>query len=65
MKVLVLTLTMIAAGLMAPSQTTAAPVSGSVIGQAAAAVSPVTKVATCAPRPVCGPRRCVIRLACR
>ena len=45
MKVLVLTLITIAAGLMATSQITAAPVSGSVIGQAAAAVSPVTNVA--------------------
>jgi hypothetical protein len=64
MKVLVLTLITIAAGLMATSQITAAPVSGSVIGQAATAVSPVTKVA-CAPRRVCGTRRCVSRLACR
>ena len=64
MKVLVLTLIMIAAGLMATSQITAAPVSGSVIGQAAAAVSPVTNVA-CAKRRVCGPRGCVSRLACR
>ena len=46
-----------------PSQTAAAPVSGSVIGHAATMTSPVTKV-PCAFRRVCGPRGCVSRRAC-
>jgi hypothetical protein len=52
-----------ALGLACATQALAAPVSGQAVGQAAAAASPMTKVA-CAMRRVCDARGCVSRRVC-
>jgi len=51
-------------GLIGTAPTMAAPAQGGVIGQAALAASPVTKVVVCVRRRVCGARGCVMRRVC-
>ena len=64
MKITILAaLVAIGVALAGASPTTAAPASGTTIGEAAATTSPVTKV-PCAVRRACGPRGCVGRRVC-